>query len=158
MRKLMETVETLFEDESVGFKNITVGFDADDVTINGEPTHAATIWIYDNSGMDSLLQKGFGRQDSISDEEYRTILDSVVPQVEQYVKQAHNDRDFDGEGYRFDLIALGSDIGGGLDQKLQGDVIKWTSLDDLYGGTKSDNGYYNVFEINRPKKKRWWSR
>ena len=161
MRKLMETVESLYEDQSVGFKNVVVGGDNDDITVDGKPLAVKTIWIYDNSVMNDFSQKDFGRTDSVSDEEYKAILDSVVDSVEREVKSAINERDpwsDNDKDYYHNYIAIGADVNKDIDDKLVKDVIKWTSLDNHYGPTKNDDGSFDVFEIIRPKKKRWWNK
>jgi len=161
MRKLMETVERLFDDEQVGFKNVVVGADNDDITVNGKPLAVKTIWAYDNSDMRAGGQRGFSRTDGVSEEEYKAILNSVVDSVEREIKSAINERDpwtGNGKDYYHNYIAFGVDVSPDIDDRLRKDVIKWTALDDLYGGTKNDDGSFDVFEINRPKKKSWWNK
>ena len=160
MRKLMETVESLYEDESVGFKNVVVGGDADDVTVNGKPLAVKTIWIYDNSGMNDFSQKDFGRNDSVSEEEYNSILRTVVMDVKNEIEDAVREKDpysYSDNTFYHNYIAIGADVSKDIDDQLVKDVILQTALSGMET-SKNDDGSYDVFKINRPKKKRWWNK
>lgn len=157
MRKLMETVAPLFDDKYdgvVGFRQIKVAPMADDITVDGKVITAQVIWIYDSS--DLSAQRGFTDSD-VSDEEYDVILGKAILEVNYAIREAQTEKDWDGKNYRFDYIALGADVHKDINKELVNDIISKTSLSGL-PSTVSDNGDYVVFEIERPKKKRFWQR
>lgn len=163
MRKLMETVSSLFEEAAAGFLNVKVGVDRDDMIINGEDTTADYIYIYNNADWETHpLQTTFA-QEHISDEDYEEILNSVVPETEGHIRMIMNkEYDWlDGIDLRSEYIAISSEVHPAINDKLVKDVIARTMLSQLEPATTEEPGVY-AFKINRKKKdekkKRWWSR
>ena len=153
MRKLMEAVEQLFDSVPVGFKNVTVSSDADDVYVDGEPLPVKLIWVYDDAG--SWDNQGELTQGVFSSKEYNKVLRSVVDSVRKAVDDAYKETDelTDGE-YFYDYFAIGADVSPDINDKLISDLIKELDLSDI-PSSRSDNNRYMVFNIERPKKKKW---
>jgi len=166
MRKLMETVEALYEDSQLGFKNIVTSVQHDDVKVSGKAVFAKTIWVYDNANYnrDNPRQRDFTRQEQIdvTTEGYNELVNEIAFKAQDaYNDAVDNTDDPYGEGleYVYDAFAIGADVGERVNKRLIHDVLAKADLSDV-PATLSDDGDYIVLNVEHPelKKKRWWNR